>query len=114
MATETKEKADKEKTDKEKTESKATAAKGFQPLGDRVFVTYTEELEKTSGGIYVPDTAREKPQRGTVEATGKDVKNLKVGDQVLFDKYSGTKLRIDDEECLILKEEDVLGLFVTK
>ena len=96
----------------EKTEGKASSAKGFQPLGDRVFVTYTEELEKTAGGIYVPDTAREKPQRGTIEATGKDVKTLKVGDQVLFDKYSGTKLRIDDEECLILKEEDVLGVFV--
>ncbi len=103
MATETKE--------KEK-ESKASSAKGFMPLGDRVFVTYTEELEKTAGGIYVPDTAKEKPQRGTVQAIGKDVKNLKVGDQVLFDKYSGTKLRIDDEECLILKEEDVLGVFV--
>lgn len=104
MATETKE--------KEKTETKATSAKGFQPLGDRVFVTYTEEVEKTAGGIYVPDTAREKPQRGTIQATGKDVKNLKAGDQVLFDKYSGTKLRIDDEDCLILKEEDVLGVFV--
>lgn len=103
MATETKE--------KEKTEGKATSAKGFMPLGDRVFVTYTEELEKTSGGIYVPDTAKEKPQRGTVQATGKEVKNLKVGDQVLFDKYSGTKLRIEDEECLILKEEDILGVF---
>jgi chaperonin GroES len=97
---------------KEKTESKGSAAKGFMPLADRVFVTYTEELEKTSGGIYVPDTAKEKPQRGAIQATGKDVKNLKVGDQVLFDKYSGTKLRIDDEDCLILKEEDVLGVFV--
>ena len=111
MATETKEK-EKDKTEKDKTESKGTSAKGFQPLGDRVFITYTEELEKTSGGIYVPDTAREKPQRGTVQAAGKDVKNLKVGDQVLFDKYSGTKLRIDDEDCLILKEEDILGVFV--
>ena len=108
MATETKEK----EKEKEKTEGKASAAKGFQPLGDRVFITYTEELEKTAGGIYVPDTAREKPQRGTVQATGKDVKNLTVGDQVLFDKYSGSKLRIEDEECLILKEEDILGLFV--
>ncbi len=98
---------------KEKKEATGTSAKGFQPMGDRVFVTYTEELEKTAGGIYVPDTAREKPQRGTVQATGKDVKNLKVGDQILFDKYSGTKLQIADEECLILKEEDVLGIFVS-
>ena len=110
MATETKEK----KETKESKESTGTSAKGFQPLGDRVFLTYMEELEKTAGGIYVPDTAREKPQRGTIEATGKDVKDLKVGDQVLFDKYSGSKLRIDDEECLILKEEDVLGVFVSK
>ena len=82
MATETKEK-------------KSTAAKNFQPLGDRVFVTYTEEMERTSGGIYVPDSAKEKPQRGNVQAVGKKVENVKVGDQVLFDKYSGSKLRID-------------------
>lgn len=93
-------------------EKEATTAKGFQPLGDRVFVTYTEELEKTAGGIYVPDSAREKPQRGTVQATGKNVENLKVGDQVLFDKYSGTKIKIDNEDCLILREEDILGIFV--
>jgi chaperonin GroES len=98
MATETKEK-------------KSAVAKNFQPLGDRVFVTYTEEMERTSGGIYVPDTAKEKPQRGTVQAIGKKVENVKVGDQVLFDKYSGSKLRIDDEDCLILKEEDILGIF---
>ena len=103
MATQTKEK------EKEKD---ASSAKGFQPLGDRIFVTYTEELERTAGGIYVPDSAREKPQRGTVEATGKDVKTLKVGDQVLFDKYSGTKIKIENEDCLILKEEDILGIFV--
>ncbi len=107
MATQTKEK------EKEKGKEKdATSAKGFKPLGDRIFVTYTEELERTSGGIYVPDSAREKPQRGTVEATGKDVNTPKVGDQVLFDKYSGTKIKIENEDCLILKEEDILGIFV--
>jgi chaperonin GroES len=100
MATETKDK-------------KSAVAKNFQPLGDRVFVTYTEEMERTSGGIYVPDTAKEKPQRGTVQAVGKKVENVKVGDQVLFDKYSGSKLRIDDEDCLILKEEDILGIFTS-
>ncbi len=111
MATETKEKKEEKKESKESTGT-ATTAKGFQPLGERVFVAYTEELEKTTGGIYVPDTAKEKPQRGTVQATGKDVKNVKVGDQVLFDKWAGAKLRIEDEECLILKEEDILGIFV--
>lgn len=99
------------KTHHEEKEKKATSAKGFQPLGDRVFVTYTEEMERTAGGIYVPETAKEKPQRGSVQAIGKDVKNLKVGDQVLFDKYSGSKLHIDGEDCLILKEEDILGIF---
>jgi len=107
MATQVKEKKE-EKTGEEKTGS---AAKGFRPLGDRVFVTYTEELERTSGGIYVPDSAREKPQRGTIEASGGDVKNVKVGDQVLFDKYSGTKIKIENDDCLILKEEDILGVF---
>jgi chaperonin GroES len=61
----------------------------------------------------VPESAKEKPQRGEVRAVGKEVKNLKVGDQILFDKYSGSKLRIDDEDCLILKEEDVLGVFAS-
>ena len=97
---------------KEKEEDKGTAAKGFLPLGDRVFVTYTEELERTAGGIYVPDSAREKPQRGTIGGAGKDVKTLKVGDQVLFDKYSGTKIKIENDDCLILREEDILGVFV--
>jgi len=95
---------------KENTEKK-DLTKGFQPLGDRVFVTYTEELDRTSGGIYVPDSAKEKPQRGIIQGIGKKVESVKVGDQVLFDKYSGSKLRIDDEECLILKEEDILGVF---
>jgi chaperonin GroES len=88
-------------------------AKGFQPLGDRVFVTYTEEMERTAGGIYVPESAKEKPQRGSIQAVGKDVKNVKVGDQILFDKYSGSKLKIEDEDCLILKEEDILGVFTS-
>ena len=105
MATEVKEKEEKKET------KAATAYRNFQPLGDRVFISYTEELERTAGGIYVPETAKEKPQRGTVQAIGDKVEKLKVGDQVLFDKYSGTKLRIDDEDCLILKEEDVLGKF---
>ncbi|MBI5043441.1 MAG: co-chaperone GroES [Nitrospirae bacterium] len=83
----------------------------FKPLGERVFVSYAEELEKTAGGIYIPDAAKEKPQKGKVEGVGKDVKSLKVGDMVLFDKYSGSKISIDNVEYLIVKEEDILGVF---
>ena len=111
MATQTKEKETTTGT-AEKETTTGTAAKGFLPLGDRIFVTYTEELERTAGGIYVPDSAREKPQRGKVEGVGKDVSILKVGDQVLFDKYSGTRIKIENDDCLILKEEDILGVFI--
>ncbi len=82
----------------------------FKPLKDRVFVSYTAELEKTAGGLYIPDTAKEKPQSGQVEAIGSDVKSLKVGDKILFDRYSGSKINIDNTEYLIVKEEDVLGV----
>jgi chaperonin GroES len=82
----------------------------FKPLKDRVFVSYTEELEKTAGGLYIPDSAKEKPQSGKVEAVGDDVKSLKVGDKILFDRYSGSKISIDNVEYLIIKEEDVLGI----
>ncbi len=82
----------------------------FRPLKERVFVSYTDEIEKTAGGIYVPDTAREKPQKGKVEAVGSEVKEVKEGDQVLFDKYSGSKVNIDNVEYLIIKEEDILGI----
>ena len=90
------------------TTDKKSVAKGFQPLGDRVFVTYTEELDRTSGGIYVPDSAKEKPQRGIVQAIGKKVENVKVGEQVLFDKYSGSKLRIEDEDVFFLEDQTIL------
>lgn len=82
----------------------------FKPLKDRVFVSYAEEPEKTAGGIYLPDTAKEKPQKGRVEAVGSEVKEVKVGDTILFDKYSGSKIEIDGTEYLILKEEDILGV----
>ena len=82
----------------------------FRPLKDRVFVSYTEELEKTAGGLYIPDSAKEKPQSGKVEAVGAEVKQLKVGDKILFDRYSGSKISIDNVEYLIVKEEDVLGI----
>ena len=83
----------------------------IKPLKDRVVVKYSdEELEKTAGGIYVPDVAKEKPQKGSVEAVGVDVKEVKVGNTVLFDKYSGSKIKVNDVEHLIIKEEDILGI----
>ena len=82
----------------------------FKPLKDRVFVSYAEEVEKTQGGLYIPDAAKEKPQKGKVEEIGDDVKSLKKGDTILFDKYSGSKINIDNADYLIIKEEDVLGI----
>jgi chaperonin GroES len=82
----------------------------FKPLKDRVFVKYTEEGEKTPGGLYIPDSAKEKPQKGVVEAVGSEVKEIKVGSTILFDKYSGSKVNIDNNEYLIIKEEDILGI----
>jgi chaperonin GroES len=92
-------------------QKKGAVSMKFKPLKDRVFVSYTEEMEKTAGGIYIPDAAKEKPQKGRVEAIGGEVKNVKVGDVILFDKYSGSKINIDSVEHLILKEEDILGVF---
>ncbi len=93
----------------------ATAAKkstlAFKPLKDRVFVSYSAELEKTAGGLYIPEAAKEKPQKGKIEAIGNEVKSVKAGDQILFDKYSGSKINIENVEYLILKEEDILGIF---
>jgi len=83
----------------------------IRPLKDRVVIRYSEEQEeKTAGGIYVPDVAKEKPQKGTVDAVGSEVKEVKPGNQVLFDKYSGSKIKIDNVEYLIVKEEDLLGI----
>ena len=82
----------------------------FKPLKDRVFVSYSEELDKTASGLYIPDSAKQKPQRGKVAAIGSEVKEVKVGDTVLFDKYSGSKVEVNDVEHLIIKEEDILGI----
>ncbi len=90
-----------------------------RPLHDRILVRRMAEEEKTAGGIIIPDTAKEKPQRGEVVATGKgriteDGKTLplevKVGDRVLFGKYSGTELKLDGKEYLMINENDVLGV----
>jgi len=82
----------------------------LKPLKDRVVVSYTEEPDKTAGGLYVPDSAKEKPQIGKVEAIGSEVKDLKVGDMVLFDKYSGSKVKVDEQEQLVIKEEEILAI----
>jgi chaperonin GroES len=91
----------------------------FKPLKDRVLVKYSDEPEKSSGGIYIPDTAKEKPQKGEVIAVGPgritdDGKlqkmDVKVGDVVLFEKYAGSKINMDDTEYLIIREDDILGI----
>lgn len=89
----------------------------FKPLGDRVAVKPQPAEEKTAGGLYVPDTAKEKPQRGTVVAVGEGrVENgeriqlsVKEGDSVLYGKYAGTEITLDGEDLLIMKESDLLG-----
>jgi chaperonin GroES len=92
------------------TETATRKKVNFKPLKERVFVSYSEEQERTSGGLYIPDAAKEKPQRGRIEAIGGEVKGVKVGDEVLFDKYSGSKISFDGTDYLILKEEDILGV----
>jgi chaperonin GroES len=81
-----------------------------RPLGDRVLVKRIEEEEKTSGGIIIPDTAKEKPMQGKVIAVGKGKVSEDEGDRVLFGKYSGTEVTIDGEEHLIMREDDILAV----
>jgi chaperonin GroES len=91
----------------------------IRPLGDRVLIKRVAEEEKTKGGIIIPDTAKEKPQEGKVIAVGKGKTNeegkvtpldVKAGDRILFGKYSGTEIKLNGEEHLILREEDILGI----
>jgi chaperonin GroES len=91
----------------------------FRPLHDRVLVKRVEEEAKTRGGIIIPDTAKEKPMQGEVLAVGPGVRNEKgelqaldvqVGDRILFGKWSGTEVKMDGEELLIMKESDVMGI----
>ena len=91
----------------------------FRPLHDRVVVRRIEEDERTKGGIIIPDTAKEKPQQGEVVAVGPGARDekgvvqpldVKAGDRVLFGKWSGSEVKIDDEELLIMKESDILGV----
>ena len=91
----------------------------FRPLHDRVVVKRIEAEEKTAGGIIIPDTAREKPQQGQILAAGPGgcdeagkliPIDLKVGDKVLFGKWSGTEVKLDGEDLLIMKESDIMGV----
>ena len=91
----------------------------FRPLGDRVLVKRVEEESKTKGGIIIPDTAKEKPQEGVVVAVGPGARDdsgkvqpldLKTGDRILFGKWSGSEIKLDGEDLLIMKESDVLGV----
>jgi len=91
----------------------------FRPLGDRVLVKRVEDETKTKGGIIIPDTAKEKPQEGGVVAVGPGARNdkgdivaldLKAGDRILFGKWSGTEVKVDGQDLLIMKESDVLGV----
>ena len=91
----------------------------FRPLQDRVLIRRIEQEDKTAGGIIIPDTAKEKPQEGEIIAVGPGGRDesgklipidVKVGDRVLFGKWSGTEVKIDGEELLIMKESDVMGI----
>lgn len=96
---------------------KETAEMKVRPLHDRILVKRVEEKETVKGGIIIPDTAKEKPQEGIVEAVGNGKKNgkkltleVQQGDHILFGKYSGTEIKIEGEEYLILREDEVLGI----
>ncbi|MGB3844737.1 co-chaperone GroES [Sphingopyxis sp. YF1] len=91
----------------------------FRPLHDRVLVRRIEAEEKTAGGIIIPDTAKEKPQEGEVVSVGEGARDedgdripldVKAGDRILFGKWSGTEVKVDGEELLIMKESDILGI----
>ncbi len=93
--------------------------KGIRPLGDRILVKRIKEEYKTKGGIIIPDTAKEKPQEGKVVAVGKGKRSekgdliapeVKAGDRILFGKYSGSEVKLEGEEHLILREDDILGI----
>jgi chaperonin GroES len=92
---------------------------GFRPLHDRVVVRRVEAEEKTAGGIIIPDTAKEKPMEGEVVAVGPGARgedgkiqplDVKAGDRVLFGKWSGTEVKLDNEDLIIMKESDIMGI----
>jgi chaperonin GroES len=95
----------------------------IRPLYDRIVVKRIEEKEQMQGGLYIPDTAKEKPQEGEVAAVGKGKRledgkvvalDVQVGDRILFGKYSGSEIKLDGEEYLIMREDEVLGILDSK
>jgi chaperonin GroES len=95
----------------------------IRPLYDRIVVKRIEEKEQMQGGLYIPDTAKEKPQEGEVAAVGKGKRledgkvvalDVQVGDRILFGKYSGSEIKLDGEEYLIMREDEVLGILDAK
>src|SRR5919112_88830 len=101
------------------TEKRGFKPMGFRPLHDRVLVRRVEADEKTAGGIIIPDTAKEKPQEGEVISVGTGARaddgkvtplDVKAGDKILFGKWSGTEVKIDGEDLIIMKESDILGI----
>jgi chaperonin GroES len=95
----------------------------IRPLYDRIVVKRIEDKEQMQGGLYIPDTAKEKPQEGEVVAVGKGkrledgkvvVLDVQVGDRILFGKYSGSDIKLDGEEYMIMREDEVLGILDTK
>jgi chaperonin GroES len=92
---------------------------GFRPLHDRVVVRRVDSEEKTAGGIIIPDTAKEKPSEGVIEAVGPGARDesgkiqplgVKAGDRILFGKWSGTEVKLDGKDLLIMKESDIMGV----
>lgn len=92
----------------------------LRPLGDRLVVEHVEQAEKSAGGVFLPDTAKEKPQEGTVLAVGsgrtldngqKLAMDVKVGDRIIYSKYSGSEIKIDGKDFLVISEKDVLAVF---
>ena len=99
------------------------ASTNFRPLHDRVVVRRVESEAKTKGGIIIPDTAKEKPQEGEIVAVGSGARDdtgkivaldVKAGDRILFGKWSGTEVKIEGEDLLIMKESDILGIITTE
>ena len=82
----------------------------FRPLGERVLVERVEEVSTTASGIIIPDSAKDKPSQGTVIAIGNDVEEIKVGDTIVFGKYSGNEITLDNKEYIIMEESDALGI----